>query len=118
LIYTLMIPGWSPTPLNQLMGAHWGKAHARKMADRDMLARACLAYGVQAAAGKRRVDMLVVLPKGVRATDPDSLWKATLDGLVGLGALKNDSKDWLELGRVEFARGEGLCTYLTLEDRL
>lgn len=115
-IYTLAIPGWSPTPLNRLIGCHWGTAAKRKAHDRDILGTAVVSYCVLPAFRRRRVSLMVVLPKGKRATDPDSLWKSTLDALVHHGAIKNDNKEWVELGKVEFARGPELMTILTLED--
>lgn len=114
-MWTIAVPGWMPTPLNQLMG-HFGKRHARKSKDKQTLGVPLLLYGIPEAAGKRRVSLLVVLPKGNRAVDPDALWKSLLDALQHHGVLATDSRHGVELGPVQFARGEELCTYVTIEE--
>lgn len=116
MIYTLLVPGWLPTPLNKLLHCHWGKQSRQKKHDADVLGTALLAYGVPPATCKRRVDLLVVLPAGQRKTDVDSLHKSLLDGLVRNGGLVNDSPEWVQIAPVSWARGERLCTVLTLED--
>ena len=115
-MWTLEIPGWQPTPLNRLIGYHWATRSKRKVHDAEIVGRAVKVYGIPPATTKRRVSLLVVLPKGKRATDPDSLWKSLLDSLVHAGALKNDSPAWVELAPVRWARGEALETFITLED--
>ena len=116
MIYTIELPGFVPTPLNKLLSAHWGKAGRLKAHDREIIATAVAAYGVPLAKCRRRVDMLVVWPKGRRSVDPDSLFKSTLDGLTHAGALANDSAAWCQLGTVRYAKGEIAATYLTLTD--
>lgn len=114
-IYTLEIPGWMPTPLNKLMG-HWGTRSKNKAKDRSQISMALKVYNVSKATGKRKVSIIVILPKGKRACDPDALHKSLLDGLVQGGGLVNDSKDWVAFTQPLFARGEYLCTYITLQD--
>jgi len=104
-----------PTPLNKLLGGHWARGHRAKKQDAARLSHEVAIQGIPAAREKRAVSLLIVLPKGRRAPDPDAFWKSTLDALVQAGALVNDSSRWIELGPVEFARGERLATYLTLE---
>lgn len=116
MIHVLYIPGWQPTPLNRLLGGHWGRAAQRKAHDRDVLGRAVLAHGVPRAETRRLVEVRVILPKGQRACDPDALWKSLCDGLVQAGALVNDSSRWVRLGEVRYARGEELETFILLED--
>ena len=115
VIWTLEVPGWVPCELNKLLG-HWGNAASRKKHDREIIARAVLAYAVPPATCKRIVSLLIVLPKGQRAYDPDAPWKSLLDALVSAGALKNDSRAWVQAQPVRFARGEGLTTFITLQD--
>jgi hypothetical protein len=114
-MWTLAIPGWMPTPLNQLMGHH-GKRHRLKTKDKQVLGVPILLYGIPPAIGKRRVSVLVVLPKGKRAVDPDALWKSLLDALQEHRVLTTDSRHGVELGPVSFARGDELCTFVTIEE--
>lgn len=114
-IWTLDIPGWHPNPLNKIMG-HWGKTHKLKSKDRAVITSACMAYGVEKAIGKRRVDLLVVYPKGKRSHDKDAWWKSLCDALVCSGALRDDTMNYVEHGVVEYAKGESLRTVITLTD--
>ena len=113
--WTLNIPGWRPAPLNKIIG-HWGKAHKHKAVDRMVIGNTVAAYGVPPAIGKRRVDLLIVYPKGMRSTDPDSHAKSLHDSLVYCGALRDDTNNYVELGSVEYAKGEALRTIITLTD--
>ena len=115
MTHTLEIPGWMPARLNELIHGHWAKGAKLKKRDREIVSQAAYAHKTPYATEKRRVSVLIVLPSGKRAPDPDSLWKSLLDALVATQALRNDSPAWCELGRVRFARGEELVTYLTLE---
>lgn len=99
----MRIPHWHPTPLNKLLG-HWSQAHKQKKADREIIQAYAAIYGMREATGKRRVTLTVLLPKGKRATDPDSMHKSLLDGLVHAKLLVNDSLRWVELPPVQFAR--------------
>jgi hypothetical protein len=57
---------------------------------------------LQRATGKRRVDIVVMLGKGQRTTDPDALWKSSLDALKVNWLLVDDSPKWCEMGTVTF----------------
>jgi hypothetical protein len=35
--YTIVIPGWHPVRVNQLVGVHWGTRSRRKRADAAMV---------------------------------------------------------------------------------
>lgn len=113
--WTMNIPGWRPAPLNKLMG-HWGKSHKMKSTDRMVIDNTATAYGIPNATGKRRVDLLIIYPKGMRSTDPDSHWKSLLDALTCCGVLRDDTKNYVELGSVEYAKGEVLRTIITVTD--
>lgn len=113
--WTLNIPGWRPCSLNDMTG-YWGKRHKIKAKDRDVIGLAVLACGIPKAIGKRRVDLLVVYPKGARSHDPDAFFKSANDALVHSGALRDDTKNYVELGSVEYAKGEVLRTVITLTD--
>ena len=115
MIWCLHIPGWHPTPLNELMGSH-AKAGRLKAKDREIVSRAVLGYGVAKATAKRRVSLMVVYPPGQRMHDPDAFYKSALDALVATGALHNDSRKWVEWDRPELARGEVLRTFITIQD--
>lgn len=114
--WTIRIPDWWPTPLNQLINRHHMAAHRLKKTDAQLLQRMAQCQGVPAATGKRRVSLVIILPPRRRAPDPDAFWKSLLDGLVRAGLLRNDSQHWVECSPVEFARGQRLCSYVTLED--
>lgn len=113
--WEMEIPGWQPTPLNKIMGCHWGTRNRRKKHDYEQIGLARLIYGVLPATGKRRVSLIVTLSKGQRALDPDAYWKVVLDGLVACKALTDDSRQWCEMGVVEFRRGEK-GTVIVIED--
>ncbi len=114
--WTLEIPGWMPARLNQMTGRHWAKGHRLKKHDKEIIALAVALGGVPAARCRRRVSLLIVLPKGKRSPDPDAFDKSLRDALVACGALKNDSAAWVEGDDPRFARGKSLVTFLTLEN--
>jgi hypothetical protein len=68
------------------------------------------------AAGKRRVSLVLVYPRGRKLHDPDSFFKAVGDGLVRAGLLVDDGPGWVEWGTVRYARGEHESTEIILED--
>jgi len=115
VIWTLYLPGFIPTPLNQLMGS-WKKAMRLKAHDAEIIRNACLAYAVPQANVKRRVSLLVVWPPGRRACDPDALYKSTFDALAGCGLLVDDSAKWVRFDQPEYARGSHAATYITISD--
>lgn len=116
MIHTITIPNWTPTPLNKLLGSHWRKASRMKQADAQMIG----VYGHKAkvpkASVRRCVGLIITLPKGKRACDPDAYWKSLNDALVKLGYLVNDSHKWVEIEPVKFERGMVLSTTITLTD--
>jgi hypothetical protein len=113
--WTMRIFDWIPTPLNELMGRHWGVAARLKADDAAEIRIAMVNQHIPVAQTKLRLSVLIVLPKGKRAVDPDSIQKSLCDALVQAGALKNDSHLWVEHQPVQFARGQRLTTYVTLE---
>lgn len=114
--WTLSIPGWTPTPLNQFVSKHWAVAKRLKDADKAIMHNAMMAYAVPAASSKRRVELLIIHPKGKRFCDKDSQSKSLLDSMVHCGLLKNDSHVWLDMEKPEYARGEVLRTVITVTD--
>ncbi len=114
----VVIDRWHPTALNRLMHGHWATGARRKKVDRRIIEAYCYLAQVPPAAVKRRVTLTIVLGPGQRAPDPDSLWKSLLDGLTHCRALKNDSRQWVELMPVEFERGKEKGTRIVLEDVL
>jgi hypothetical protein len=115
-VQTVRIDNWMPAPLNQYTNKHWAVRKRAKDGDADVVALYCRTHGVTVATVKRRLRVLVVLPKGKRACDPDAIQKSLGDALVRYGALKIDSRFWVEWAPVEFVRGERLTTFLTLEE--
>ncbi|HYE78283.1 MAG TPA: hypothetical protein VEI97_09870, partial [bacterium] len=107
----LVIPGWHPALKNQLHSGHWSVRSKLKSRDRDMVRLAALTAALRpmdyAHAAKRRLDLLLVLPRGKRAPDPDSSWESVLDACTHAGLIHNDSPAWVELAPVQYARSLG-----------
>lgn len=114
--HELRVENWLPTPLNKLLGCHWAVAHKRKRADKATIALEAKQQGLPLATGKRRVSLVLTLPKGQRRWDSDAFWKTMLDGLTACGLLVDDSPKWCELGPVEQVRGKVKRTVVVLED--
>lgn len=112
--WRIVIPGWHPTLLNRLTGASVGHATGMKRKDADVLF-AHLIGVVPEATGKRRVRLTLVYPKGKQWPDKDNVWKSLLDGLVKIGALVDDSGEWLDSAEPMFETG-AKATILELED--
>ena len=72
--------------------------------------------GIPEATGKRRVRMTITLAKGQRAFDPDAPWKVVLDSLVACQMLTDDNRQGVELGGVEFDRGQARSTAIIIEE--
>jgi hypothetical protein len=96
--WTLDIPRWHPSRLNELMGCHWGKRSRLKRADRQTVALLAKLPGIPKAPGPRRVSLRIVLKPRQRASDPDAYWKSTLNALVSCGLLLDDDRQTVELG--------------------
>jgi hypothetical protein len=115
-ICRLVLPGWTPTRLNELIGKHWGKIIRRKKADYAVIAANALEQQVSKASGPRQVRMVVTLGPRTRTPDGDSLWKVVLDGLVHCGLLVNDNPKYCTLMPVEFERGLTKQTVIELTE--
>lgn len=114
--WTLEIREWMPVTLNQMAGHHWRTGHRLKKEDKEVIAAAVAMGGVPAATCRRKVSLLIVLPKGQRTPDPDAFDKSLRDALVACEALKNDSAKWVAGEDPRFARGKSLVTFITLEN--
>lgn len=99
----LVIDRWIPTPLNKLLG-DWRRAQRLKKDDRDMVIASTLLARLPKATRRRRVDLVVTLPKGQRAWDRDALWKSTLDSLKHAKLLVDDNPTWCVPGDVTYER--------------
>jgi hypothetical protein len=118
MIQVLWVPGWAPARLNDLLG-HPMKAARLKAKDRDTLARAALAHGARPAAGRRKVELHVVVPASQRRWDGDSMHKSLLDGLVAARLLRDDGPAWCVCGPVAWSRaldGGPWGAFILLED--
>lgn len=115
--YTVTIPNWHPTRVNQWDGKHWGVRSRAKASDRGRVFFYLLNNLVQPHCRQpRRVTLTIVLGPRQRGGDPDAYWKSLLDALVYAGYLKDDSKEWVELMPVQYERGPEKATIITLED--
>lgn len=112
----LVIDGWHPSRLNQLMGCHWGKSARLKKSDRDIVWASAMLAKTPKATGRRRVDLVIDVARGQRRPDRDAWWKSTLDALVGAGLLVDDSPSWCVPGRVDYRRRDRIRTAIVLTD--
>jgi Holliday junction resolvase RusA-like endonuclease len=110
----LRLEGFTPTSLNKLVG-HWARRARLKRGDRQRVQAAAIDQQVPWAAGKRRVSLIVTLGKGQKRMDPDNVFKSILDALTAASLIVDDSGQWVELGPVEWKRGERQ-TVIVLED--
>ena len=116
VVHTLVIDGWHPSTLNQLMRCHWGKSARMKRADREIVWAEALVQRVAKAEGRRRVDLVIDVEKGQRRPDRDAWWKSTLDALVGAGLLVDDGPRWCVPGSVSYRRTGRRRTAIVLTD--
>lgn len=107
--------------MNQLAAKprHWSVSAKLKKSDRDIVA--VYARHVTEATGPRRVSIMLVLPKGKKCPDEDSLEKSTWDALVQCKRLVNDTPKWCRRGLPpSYARAIGaesaVGTLILLED--
>ncbi len=112
--YTIELPTHTAR-LNQLMGNRWACAKLKKR-DRELIATACMVFGVLPAAGKRRVSIHVILAPRQRGADPDAFWKSLLDAAKHARAIRDDNRQWCEHGPVTYSRGEKAGMVVTLQD--
>lgn len=116
MTYTVTIPGWHPTRLNQLL-RNWGKEHRLKSKDRGIVGSYCLLSArIPPAMGKRRVTLTIVLGKGQRGGDVDSYHKSLLDSLKACHMITDDNQQGAELAPVQFKRAPLPGTVIELED--
>lgn len=107
--------GVRPHTLNEIMRGHWSNGGRLKRADRDLIALAAILAKAPKATGKRKVSLRLVVPKGRKRCDGDSLWKTVLDSLVHCDMLVDDGPDWCEIGPVVYETGYPLSTTIILE---
>lgn len=99
------IDRWHPTPDNKLKaGTHWAVANKLKNWDKAVVKMSCVGADVAPAAGKRRVTLHITLDKRKRGCDPSNYLKSLGDALVACGALKQDSREWVEWAPVQYGR--------------
>jgi len=112
--HRLTIDRWHPPRINEWDGYHWSRRAKLKRSDRDLVA--VMGLIIPRAEGKRRVSLVLTLAPRQRGGDPDAYWKSLLDALTTCGLLVDDSRQWCELGTVEFERGQRRATEIVLED--
>lgn len=116
--YSLFIPRWHPTPLNRLLGCHWGRSARLKRVDREVVGWYVRLTWIPKAVVKRRVQLHLVLAPRKRAADVDAHQKSLLDALVQAEMLVDDSRVWCEIVPTTYERGtvETWGARLVLED--
>jgi hypothetical protein len=111
------IEGWRPPSLNTLMRGKISDRIRLGKAARERIAWEARLADVRGTVSiRRRVSLAITLSGRQRATDIDSMWKATLDGLVSAGLIVDDSARWCAIGDLSFGRGEATSTRIILED--
>lgn len=113
-LYRIEIPSWRPALANELVGYHHRTIAGRKRRDFEQVHRACLAFGVPKAEGKRRVE-IVIAGRYSTFPDPDAPLKSTLDALKRAGAIVDDSAELCTWEVPRFERGPK-GTVIILED--
>jgi hypothetical protein len=113
--YQVTVPGHPPT-LNSLMRGRLRCRMKLGRAWKSVAVKCCRDAGIPPARCKRRVRATVVLGPGQRGADPDAYQKALGDSLKAAGALKDDSRFWVEWWPVDYRRGDSAATVLVLED--
>lgn len=114
--YIIHIPNWHPTPLNNLLKAHWGDASRMKSGDAQMMAAYAYKAHIPKAIGKRSVGITIVLGKGQRGCDPDAYHKTTHDGLKRHGYLKDDNRQWLDIVPTKYTRSAQPATIIHITE--
>jgi hypothetical protein len=127
--WRIEVPGWTPTPLNQLLKNRWSSSRLKKKDARTIL-ESCVIFGVPPVGlthgekkdrktlgivgrvpgdpepRKRHVMLEIKLAKGERACDSDAYWKSLLDGLQWAGMLFNDNRQWCSHdANIRYSRG-------------
>lgn len=113
--YRLVIDGWHPATLNQLLAGRWQAARLKKV-DRHIVAAYFALSRIPMAKGKRRVQFTITLAPKMRAADPDAYFKSALDAMTKCGAILDDNRQSIDLGPMLFDRGPRKRTTITLED--
>lgn len=112
-IIEIIIPNWRPALLNQYIHKHWSVGH--KLKNRDKAIVFAYSYGKPQAQKKRRVDVHIVLGPRQQESDDDAPQKSLLDALVFSKMLLNDSRAFVEMGKIMYSRGAPE-TRITLTD--
>lgn len=113
--HTLILPGFIPTSINELLSASVGKRHRLKKSDRELVAHYARQTRIPEATGPRLVSVTVTKPRG-KLHDADNLLKSLLDSLVHCRLLIDDDAMHMELGRVSVERGPRRETVVVLSD--
>src|ERR1700688_2167962 len=116
LVQRLRIEDWHPTPLNKLMGCHWGTASKRKNSDYLVIKEAALRWEMRRSSAYRKVKLTIYLRPRQRACDPDAYLKSLLDALVNAALIVDDSRTHGSLEPVEFVRSDRMATEIELTD--
>lgn len=114
--WTVEIPDWHPSTLNNLLKRHWATRARIKKQDEEFILFYSLAAGVPKAKGKRRVGQVLTLARRDRRRDNDGAWKTVLDGLVKARMLVDDSPDWVETTEPTYERGRFRKTLIVIEE--
>jgi Holliday junction resolvase RusA-like endonuclease len=113
----IVISGWRPHTLNQLMRVHWSKRRKAKASDAMVIAAELHRAGMPKAECPRELEVVwVVGPHPDQAPDPDNIWKSLLDALVSCGALVDDCRHFCRLRYLRFERSDAKGIKIRLKD--
>lgn len=120
MIHRIEIAGWRPATANELMNCHWRTKHKLKKRDVEFVGvyAHMKGFATMYTPLRRRVSLEITLTGHQKQADPDAYWKSLLDALVQSELLKDDSREWCELGTVTYRCGskEEAGTVIVLED--
>jgi hypothetical protein len=114
--WTVEVPGWQPPRKNQCRGRHWSAEARLKRDAAQVLGVEKLRAGVPDARGKRRVTLTMILGRGQRGFDGDSMWPILCDAMKAAHLIADDRKECVELMPVAYERGKGRGVRIELED--
>jgi hypothetical protein len=114
-VYRLIIPGWLPATVNQLLKSVKARIRLKK-ADRQIVSAYARMANIPPAVVRRRVSLHLTLMPRVTAADVDAYWKSLLDALVYAGLIVDDNRQHCELGEVTYDRGPVRGARIVLED--
>jgi Holliday junction resolvase RusA-like endonuclease len=112
--WTVEIPNWLPTGLNEMLRMHWAARRKRFKVNARLVGAYLKLAGVFPAGGRRRVTLHFQARNNT--PDADNWKKELLDCLVECRALVDDSPRWAEVPEPRCSAGRSRRTVIEIED--